>query len=89
MAASLEALAHHIDVLTGLQVGSALATDTLLTFGLAGALISAGVAVIALLPWTDQQLKATELEARQVRHRLAAVAVRVRTPVAVQLTRPS
>jgi|GEM_PF-3842212 len=77
MAATLEALATLIDVFAGADALSSLTADGLLTFVLAAGLIAAGMAVIALLPWTDQQLEATDTEARQVGRQLArAVAVR-------------
>ena len=83
MAALLDALIATTDVLTVAHAGSALAGDAFLTFGLAGALIAAGVGVIALLPWTDQQLEATDAEARMVAGQLVQVAARRRRPVPV------
>ena len=40
--------------------------DALITFGLAGALVVAAVVVLALLPWTDQQLQEVDSEARRL-----------------------
>ncbi len=47
------------------------ATDALLTFGLAGALVAAAVAVLAVLPWTDQQIEDVDAEVRRAGAALA------------------
>jgi hypothetical protein len=43
-----------------------IAIDALLTFGLAGGLVVAAIAVLAFLPWTDQQIKDVDAEARRL-----------------------
>ena len=64
MATPLHAVPSTLDVLPHADVLSSLAWDSMITFGLAGVLITATVAVLALLPWTDQQIASTDDEAR-------------------------
>lgn len=89
MAALLDALIATTDVFTGTQAGSALTADFLFTYGVAVALIAAGVGVLALLPWTDRQLDATDAEARLVGRQLAAVVARRVQPVPVAVPHSS
>jgi len=49
-----------------------LAVDALLTFGLAGMLVVAAVVVLAMLPWTDQQIEEVDAEARRLAGGIAA-----------------
>ena len=57
-----------------------IAIDALLTLGLAGGLVVAAVVVLALLPWTDQQMQEVDAEARRLAKAVAAeVAPRVPT----------
>lgn len=63
--------------------------DSVATFGLAGALVASGVVVLALLPWTDQQLSQTDLEARAVLQRASAAVATRRSALAVAVPRSS
>jgi hypothetical protein len=63
--------------------------DSLFTFGLAGTLIVAAVCVLALLPWTDEQIGATDVEARLVAHRFNQMVSGHRGPVSVAVARSS
>ena len=61
--------------------------DAAFTLGLAGTLLTAGVAVIMLLPWTDQQIAGADQEARSlVRGVQARVTPRAR-PAVVAISR--
>jgi hypothetical protein len=46
--------------------------DAIITFGLAGGLVVAAIIVLALLPWTDQQMQEVDSEARRLAKAVAA-----------------
>ncbi|HCH64257.1 MAG: hypothetical protein CL927_17455 [Deltaproteobacteria bacterium] len=75
MPALLVSFLDSLSVFTQYEAVSAQFWDTAFTLGLAGALLTAGVAVIMLLPWTDQQIASADQEAktliRQVQARVA------------------
>jgi len=89
MAALLDSLLFSITGTTGNGLYSDLMMDSLLTFGLAGALILAAMCVLALLPWTDEQIGATDVEARLVVHRFNQAVGSRRGPVSVAIARSS
>jgi hypothetical protein len=89
MASPLTALTSSLDVLTHTFGISSLSTDAFVTFGLAGGFIVAALTVLAMLPWTDQQIEATDAEARRlVQHARVTLQPRVR-PVPVVVPRSS
>ena len=82
MPATLHTVTRHFDTLLHLQDLQAHFGDSMMTLGLAAALLTAGVAVLALLPWTDEQIAHADAEARQLarqthRHLVARSAPRV------------
>ena len=76
MAALLDALISDLPLFAGAQAGFVDSGDPLFTFALSVVLIAAGVGVLALLPWTDQQIEATHREAEQAGRDLLRVVSR-------------
>ncbi len=83
MATPLHAVPSTLDVLPHADVLSSLAWDSMITFGLSGVLITATVAVLALLPWTDQQIASADGEARAVYQQTRSWFAARTTPVAM------
>ena len=61
--------------------------DAAFTLGLAGALLTAGVAVIMLLPWTDQQIAGADQEARSLARSVQARVTPLARPAVVVISR--
>ena len=89
MATPLQAVPSTLDVFAHTDVFWSLAWDSLITFGLAGVLITAAVAVIALLPWTDQQIVSADEEAQAAYRRARSWVAARTTPVAMALPHSS
>jgi hypothetical protein len=89
MATPLHAVTSTLNVLPHGDVLSSVAWDSIITFGLAGVIITAAVAILALLPWTDQQIASADQEGRAVYQHARTWLAAHTTPVAVAVPHSS
>lgn len=89
MAATLLSVFDTLGVITESSVLSALFWDSAFTFGIAAALLTAGAAVILVLPWTDQQIASTDDEARTLLQHVQTRVVGATSPRVAVVSRAS